>query len=126
LVSQIRGATEATVEMLEPEHEVWQVLRTGRPWNDLHQEDFPEEFSELRRLVEATGSWVRRLPAERGFAPVPLTEWEGLHAEWLSRESKRCSECGRTVPEWYDTWTPDGTARQVCVECTHDDLRGDR
>jgi hypothetical protein len=66
------------------------------------------------------------VPCGLGFEPVPLAEWEQQHAEWLARESKRCSRCGRTVFDWYDTWSPDGTAGPVCVDCTFDDARGER
>jgi hypothetical protein len=126
LVNQLWKAAEEAYEVPDPDHEIWQMLRTGRPWAVLDPEDFPDEFDELRRLVEHTGLWVRRLPTELGYEPVPLAEWDRQHAAWLAQESKQCPQCGRTVFEWYDTWTPDGTAGHVCVDCAFGELRRDR
>jgi hypothetical protein len=126
LVDRIQAALEQSYEMPDPDHEIWQVLRTGLASADVDPEDFPAEFAQLRRLVARTGLWVRRAPTGLGFEPVPLAEWEQLHAEWQARESKRCSQCSRTVLNWYDTWSRDGSARPVCVNCSLGDLRGDR
>jgi hypothetical protein len=55
LVGRILEVAEQSYEVPEPDHEIWQMLRTGMALAAIDPEDFPVEFAELRRLVERTG-----------------------------------------------------------------------